>query len=321
MGGSRKILKEFFGWMLFLWLLWFWSGGPLRIEQIDQPFLKPPSPLNSGEDFGQMSNSATISFSGFKKNIDIRSNNQSDSNESNKDSSDNVSNPDSNESQNSKKSQYLGMINIYVAKGYDGNPDFLEIVALKTNKKPINITGWEIKSSTSRFSGKISLGAETIYQGKISEESDIFLYPGEKALILPNSSPVGISFKMNKCIGYLEQFQEFYPHLPKYCPHPGFDEPQIEDGGCKAFAKTINRCNAFINDFPEDLSDTCKKTISKRLSYNSCVSEHIEENDFYKKEWRVYLGEKENAFGSKNGDFIRIYDAGGHLIESIFYNK
>lgn len=321
MGGSKKILTEFFGWMTFLWILWFWSGGPMRLEKIDQPFLKPPSPLNSGEDFGHMANSATISFSDFKKNIEIRGKNQNDLSDLNKDKSNSGSDSDTNQNSNSEKSQYLGMININVAKGYQGNPDFLEIIALSTNKKPINITGWEIRSTVSRYLNKIYVGAKTIYQGRISEENDILLYPGEKAIILPTKSPVGISFKMNKCIGYLEQFQEFYPHLPKYCPHPGFDKPQIEDENCVAFAKTIDRCNAFIKEYPEKLSEACKKTISKRLSYNSCVSENIEDTDFYKKEWRVYLGGDEIAFGSENGDFIGIYDSDGHLIDSIFYNK
>lgn len=41
----------FLGVMTFLWFIWFFTGGPERAQNA-KPFLKPPAPLDTGEQYG-----------------------------------------------------------------------------------------------------------------------------------------------------------------------------------------------------------------------------------------------------------------------------
>ncbi len=296
---NKGIIFEFIGWMIFLWVIWFYTGGPERIESIDQPFIKPIAPLNTGDDFGVLPDLSGFSIFSPRKDVLI----------------DNIGSDDMGEE------HYGGQANIYFAVDERGR-EFVEINASSLNKNPLNITGWSIKTLNNNFSRFVGTGSELILQGKVSEEKEILLYPGEKAFLIPGGSPVGISFKLNKCIGYFEQFQDFYPELPKFCPHPGFDEYSVSGGDkyCDAFLKSIPRCNAYVKEFPAEMSYACKVIINSRLNYNSCISESSGDKDFKKGEWRVYV-EGDEFFSKGRNDIISIYDQKGRLIETLFYNN
>jgi len=48
---SWNPLPWFLTMLAVLWLLWFFTGGPERAKNAGV-FLKPPAPLDSGEDYG-----------------------------------------------------------------------------------------------------------------------------------------------------------------------------------------------------------------------------------------------------------------------------
>ncbi len=54
MDDSYKELKWFLGALAVIWLVWFFTGGPARYEseQADKPFIKAPTPLDTGETYG-----------------------------------------------------------------------------------------------------------------------------------------------------------------------------------------------------------------------------------------------------------------------------
>ena len=290
-GDSKKILAEFFKWFVFFWLLWFFSSGPSHLDRTDKPFLKPPTPLNTNGVFGSVPSLFSISGTdaNTKKNIRL---------EDAKTHSD---------------------VKLSFSQDKEQGGEYIEISVLSTNNDPVDITGWKIKGAIDPEERIIDTGVYDFYQGKVNDEKHILIYPGEKALIIPGESPVGVSFKLNKCIGYLEQFQDFSPHLPQNCPQFGLDGNDTEPI-CGQFIRSIPRCNAYVKDFPLQVSQSCSQLINRRLNYNSCVSEHFTDTDFKTAEWRVYLGGRE-AFGSENGDIVSIFDAKGNLIDSIFYSK
>jgi hypothetical protein len=47
----EKLLKWLIGFFIFLWIVWFFTGGPERFDK-QKPFLKPPPPLDTGETYG-----------------------------------------------------------------------------------------------------------------------------------------------------------------------------------------------------------------------------------------------------------------------------
>ncbi|HBM45887.1 TPA: hypothetical protein DDZ75_02845 [Patescibacteria group bacterium] len=280
------MLMEALSWLFVLWLLWVFSGGPSRIEESKKPFLKPPSPLNTGAVYGILPETNTPVFD-FKK--DIRVGGGIDY---------------SNVSLSSPINQETGQ-------------RIIEIRATSNSKKSLNITGWSVKGIMDKKPRVIGRGSQIFYQGKVNPEQEIILYPGEKAIILAGDSPVGASFKVNKCTGYLGQFQVFVPSFLQNCPHVGLDATVgITDGICSQFIRSIPRCNAFIHDYPMNITSECKELVEANLTHNSCVANHIKDSDFYKGEWRVYLGGSD-SFGSKDGDIVTIYDRDGNKIDSI----
>lgn len=289
---NKKIITEFFLGMLFLWFLWFISGGASRQGEDEKPFLKPIAPLNTGKDFGEVPKLPALPD--LSKSVVI------------KDEADDTSYP------NAKLS---------LVQNTDGH-DYLLVSVPLTSKGSVNITGWQIKSSVAGENLIVGEGTRVFYQGKVNESKLIYLYPGEKALLLPDNSPVGASFKVNKCSGYLAQFQSFYPDISQNCPHPSLDQNgnNVIDYSCQSFLNKIPRCRAYVEDFPKDTAESCKSIANQRFNYNSCVSEHLYNRDFLSGEWRVYLNNN-GKLASKNGDIIRIYSKKSTLIDTIFYTS
>lgn len=128
---------------------------------------------------------------------------------------------------------------------------YLLLAAKSNNPTAEAITGWTIANAAG---AKITLPPATrLFQsGAINFEEAVFLKPGEQAIITFDSSPVGVSFLVNRCSLYLGQFQTFVPPL-------GVTVSDRESPG--------------IN------------------FYNTCVNEKRSANDFYRGEWRLYAGQ------------------------------
>ncbi|MEI6296798.1 MAG: hypothetical protein WCO84_04110 [bacterium] len=247
--------------------------------------MRPPNPLNSGEVYGEL---ALPKIPELTKNSQV------------------------------KVGKDYSNARLSVSLDKETNTQIIEISVLPTSKKSINITGWKIKGVIDSVPKVIEKGVPIFKQGKVNEEKDVVVYPGEKALILPGYSPIGVSFKLNKCSGYLEQFQAFTPHLSQSCPRD-YLEGNL-DLSCTLFLKTITNCNAYIKEFPRDVSKECQDVVNRRLNYNACVEENYQDTNFGSGEWRVYMNST-NSFGSKGGDMISIYDADNNLISTIFYSQ
>jgi hypothetical protein len=47
-----KELKWLIIILVLLWVVWFMTGGPQRIESMKGFFIKPPSPIDTGQVYG-----------------------------------------------------------------------------------------------------------------------------------------------------------------------------------------------------------------------------------------------------------------------------
>jgi hypothetical protein len=45
-------LKWIIGFLIVLWILWYFLGGPQSYEAQKGPFIMPPSPVGTGEIYG-----------------------------------------------------------------------------------------------------------------------------------------------------------------------------------------------------------------------------------------------------------------------------
>jgi len=282
-------------WLIFiiiaLWIVWFFTGGPKSEYASGGLFLKPPAPLDTGETYGELPKIKNRQESSLPKNENT-----------------------------SIFQDKIFISNTNGALLSDPNLEYIELKAGNTNKNPIYISGWSIKNSNGDKL-KIENASELPMVGKVNKESALFLNPGEKVVITTGRSPIGISFRINSCSGYLEQFQDFNPPIKLECPRPEYIAVNfLEDinSECRSFLYTMPLCSIYINELPNDLTPLCKNIIQNNINHNGCVEASKNRKDFYKQEWRVFLGSN-TEFWSNGGDLIRLYDNSDNLVSSKSY--
>ncbi len=215
--------------------------------------------------------------------------------------------------------------NIYLsAYGWSTDPssEYLTLTLDSYHKEKVLITGFEVKSAVTGKGTLIPKGVDLPFAGQINYESPIFIDPGDTVVLVTGRSPIGYSFKVNKCTGYFEQFQDFTPQLRQECPAPMNHELAQKFGyfndACLGYLQTIPSCNMPLNNIPLYLQSECRSFVDEKLNYKSCVEEHKNDRDFYKKEWRVYLGQNEELWKDRR-EIIRLLDLNKKIIGSATY--
>jgi len=218
----------------------------------------------------------------------------------------------------SKEKGEIFITNVIGAKETNPNREYIEIVASRTNAGDVNISGWKLRNSIGKEI-EIKQADKLAYVGMLNNEEDILLSPGERVIVTTGSSPTGVSFQVNKCGGYLEQFQDFNPTLTKNCPHPvDTAKNQLTDQSCVSYISTFPSCEIYTGQIPGDLSTECSDYVSNNINHNSCVDAHKNDSDFYSNEWRIFLGSNTELWDNTS-DLIRLYSTNGNLIDSAAY--
>ena len=184
----------------------------------------------------------------------------------------------------------------------------------------INITGWQIKSNKAYFF--VPRGAEIYEPGGLSAPSDIYLRRGDKARLYSNTSRVGLNFKLNKCIGYLETAGSFTPSLPKNCPRANRSEIVGFSGACQDYSLSLRTCAPANDNPPVPYNDQPCRYFLKTFTYLGCFERYQDYADFLSREWWIWLGD---SFGNQadildpRHDQVRLYDDKGNLVDEYTY--
>ncbi|TSC70190.1 MAG: hypothetical protein CEO12_505 [Parcubacteria group bacterium Gr01-1014_46] len=224
-----------------------------------------------------------------------------------------------------KKTQsvYKDIIDLsYVTRSEDPKQEYLTI-RVNTTKAPINITGWIIKSLASGVSVSIPKGTPLFFTGTVNSEEDIYLDSGDTMYLITGISPNGSSFKLNKCSGYLAQFQTFTPYLYTSCPQPKNENlssiPRtVNNDACFDYIDYFPTCRIQTESLPANWSYECVNFIYSKINYPSCVNTHKNDKDFYLKEWRVYLKRSEKLWKSSREEIV-LYDDVGKIVDTLKY--
>lgn len=307
----------FIGVFVFIFLIWIVVGGPLHPISFTGPALSLPSPLGGGT-YLQLPR-APYGIGGGDVSLPGSSDGSSGSG--------GTPLPSFIGSSFGSPSVYRGIVSMrhYVSGAASANPsnEYIEIAVAQNAGAPVAISGWKLVSEASSNSVTLPKGTEVPTSGVINASEDIVLTPGTRAILISGQSPIGASFRENKCIGYFSTFQKFTPALPQNCPAPAdelgdfYGAGYIRDNACIEYVKKLPRCQIAITP-PLGASNACKTFLEKYLHYNGCVTAHRNDADFKSNTWRVYLGRSTSLWRTKN-ELVKLLDAEGKTVDAFSY--
>ena len=176
--------------------------------------------------------------------------------------------------------------------GKSGN-EYVLLSAPSANKGPILLTGMLLKSRMTGNQIDIRNGINVYYANSVNSDGPINLKPGETAYVITGRSPLGYSFKINKCIGYLRNnSQNFVVSLPGGCPritdYPMPARPNAFNDKCLDFLSGIGSCQT-VSSYPAGLQSSCQTFVAERANYSRCVTDFVNDANFLGTQWRIYL--------------------------------
>jgi len=301
----------FVGLFIFIFIIWIAVGGPMHSISFTGPSLAQPGVLGGGT-YLQLPQAP---FSIGNSDVSLQGSSETSVPSFVGGSVFGVPSP------------YRGIVsmNHYVSSA--GSPDpgkeYIEIIVAQNAGTPVNLTGWMVSSDASGNSAKIPKGTEIPISGTINEDENIVLSPGNKAMVISGQSPIGASFRENKCIAYFSSFQNFYPSLPQNCPDPSdelasfYGSGYIRDAACIDYVKKLSRCKIAITP-PVGASTGCQNFLVKYMNYNGCVDAHKNDVNFEGKTWRVYLGRSNSMWRTKN-ELVKLLDSSGKTVDAFSY--
>jgi hypothetical protein len=154
----------------------------------------------------------------------------------------------------------------------------------------------------------------------VNGEENIVLTGGDTLYLTTGISPVGANFKVNKCSGYLNQFQDFVPSLNTNCPRPRDENlssiPNTNTNDeCLNYIDNFSSCRIQTDPLPQKWSYECTTFIKDKIGYPSCVTTHKNDKDFQLPEWRAYL-QRSDSIWKTTRDAIVLYDNEGKVVDS-----
>lgn len=310
----------FIGVFVFIFLIWVSTGGPLHPLSFTGPRLALPGALGGGT-YLQLPR-APYGVGGDNVVLPGSSSGSSVYNDE-----ENQPAPVITGGVFGPSSPYRGVVrmNHYVSGAGSSDPknEYIEISVAQDAGAPVNLTGWTLYSEATGSSSVIPKGTETPISGTVNASQDIIITPGKRAIIISGSSPIGASFRENKCIGYFSTFQQFYPSLPQNCPVPSdelstyYGASYIRDVACIEYVNKLSRCQVALSP-PVGASGACQNFMIQYLNYNGCVNAHQNDANFKGDTWRIYLGRTTPMWRAKY-EIVKLLDATGKTVDAFSY--
>jgi hypothetical protein len=341
-GGPGEALLFLLGIIGVFFLLWYVGGGPERAQNQTGPtavsfssLFTPPVPqvkLFSGGGFGIGSGYGGTSETDTQRRQRVQY------------ELENIDRALNELEEDIKQARIRGSASPYenlVEIGYDSWPQGLfrheEYVVLRANYSntiDINVTGWQLESTITGKRARIGTVTNIPRTGLVNPQIALVLPPGGSATVVTGRSPLGTSFRLNKCTGYLEQFQNFRPRLPLNCPTPREEFKEYAKvpttslrsdrdayDRCEAFVGRLRRCEIYrddLRDVEPSLHRDCRDFVDTYLSYGACLRNHQSDVNFYDDTWRVYLNAEWELWRDKR-DIIRLLDEAGRTVDVYMY--
>ncbi len=222
------------------------------------------------------------------------------------------------------QSRYKGLVKLYnINRTSDSDREYISIIVEDNATTTIPVTGWVLKSLSTGIQVSIPKGTYLYFLRMVNVEDNIILTGGDKLYLITGMSPIGLSFLINKCTGYLGQFQNFVPYLSSNCPLPKNEDlssiPRLViNDKCFDYIDYMSRCRVPTDPLPVNWSAECKNFITNKINYSSCIDTHKSDKDFYMKEWMVYLKRNERLWKDRR-ETVVLYDNEGKIVDTLKY--
>lgn len=222
------------------------------------------------------------------------------------------------------KSKYSDLVYIsYISRSTNPVNEVVQIRTRGNASTTVLISGWTLKSESTGQSVTIPKATYLFFANTVNSEEDIVLTGNEAVYLVTGYSPNGASFKINKCSGYLSQFQSWNPGLPYSCPSPRNENlssipKTVNNDACLDYIDSMPSCRIQTSNLPANWSYECTNFIYTKINYPTCVDTHKNDKDFWGKEWRVYLKRNARLWKDKRESVV-LYDNEGKIVSKYTY--
>ncbi len=310
----------FIGIFIFIFLIWIATGGPLHPIAFTGPKLAEPGALGGGTYLSL----PRAPFGVGGTNVSLPG---SSSGGSVSDNSGTSLPAFAGDTTFGTPSPYRGIVSMshYISGAGSSDPknEYIELSVSQSSGIPVDLSEWTLMSEATGKSINIPKGTEVPTSGIVNAVQDLVLSPGERAIIISGQSPIGASFRENKCIGYFSTFQNFSPSLPLNCPTPSdelssfYGTGYIRDAACIDFVNKLQRCQVTLTP-PTQASSACQSFLVKYLNYNGCIDAHKNDADFKGATWRIYLGRTTPMWRTQH-ELVKLLDVKGNTVDAFSY--
>ncbi len=224
----------------------------------------------------------------------------------------------------SQLSSYFGKMRISAQYNsfYSYNPSEFQIYSNLSGAEKVNITGWRIKTNKGEI---IIPQAINIYNPSgLNPQGDIVLSANNYIHIYIGRSSIGKNFRLNKCIGYLQNDYVFFPQLPQNCPTPSRSDTSYLSGRCQSYVSSLWGCMVPDKDsesFYASVGGNKREEVDCRafldtINQNGCFQKYHFDKDFLSNEWRVWVN---SYILDSQHDRILLFDKQGLLVDEYTY--
>ncbi|MBU2540146.1 hypothetical protein KJ786_03235 [Patescibacteria group bacterium] len=217
-----------------------------------------------------------------------------------------------------KVSPYFGKIKVSsVENKTNPSSSLITLGAYFYNENKIDITGWSIESMQGKF--PIPQGMEK-YNPSNTFTSNIFVKSGDRIYLSSSQNPLGRdnNFRLNKCLGYLKNYQTFPIYFYDNCPRTENYEVTSLRSSCQNYILVLGTCEIpdYGSNYAISTDSQCTSYINDNFSYSGCVSKHSKDQDFFQNEWHIYMNQN---LINRSVDTIILRDKSGLLVDKHTY--
>lgn len=190
----------------------------------------------------------------------------------------------------------------------------ISIYANLNRSEAVDVTGWTIAAHQG---SDIVPQAVGLYDPSgLAANGDIVLRSGDYVNIYASASAIGENLRLNKCAGYLENYNNFVPSLPRDCPSIDRSDIVGFSGECQNYIQSLSGCRLPDSNQPVPQNDYGCINYLTTINFRGCYDRHLGDADFLSHEWRVWTSHK---FLDQYHDQLRLLDKNGLLVDLYEY--